>query len=398
MVELISDHLWQSTAFAAAVALLTPAFRSNRSHVRYWLWFAASVKFLIPFTALLWLGARIELMPIERSGQPIIGVLDTVARPFTQPPEERVGPGGRSIPPPPANPLLTFARRAATLVWPAGSLVVLLVWAVRWRRVARMARAATPISSGSVLEALRRLQGDGPGLRLVSSDQAIEPGVFGIVRPVLMWPAGIGDRLSGEQIEAILAHEVAHVRRRDNLAALVHMLVEAIFWFHPVVRWIGARLVDERERACDEDVVHLGTEPGVYAESILKTCQFSVESRLRVASAGQALLQCVAGVTGSDLKKRVEQIMRHDAYVALSVMKRLGLGAGLIAAIAIPVGIGIVTSPRLAAQIVAPAADSPTFEVASIRPNTTPGRRGGGGGPGRVTMVGMPVRQLIAQA
>ena len=226
-------------------------------------------------------------------------------------------------------------------------------------------------------------------MRLVSSNQAIEPGVFGILRPVLMWPAGIEDRLSAAQIEAILAHEVAHVRRRDNLAALIHMLVEAVFWFHPLVWWIGARLVDERERACDEDVVRLGTEPDVYAESILKTCQFYIESPL----------VCVAGVTGSDLKKRVEQIMRSDAHVALSTLKRVFLGAAMVAAIAIPVAIGIVTSPRVAAQIVAPAADSPTYDVISIRPNDNPGgRMGGTAGPGRLSMTGMSLRRLMTQA
>jgi uncharacterized protein (TIGR03435 family) len=155
------------------------------------------------------------------------------------------------------------------------------------------------------------------------------------------------------------------------------------------VWWIGARLVDERERACDEDVVRLGTEPDVYAESILKTCQFYVESPL----------VCVAGVTGSDLKKRVEQIMRNDAHVALSALKRVCLGAALVAAIAIPVAIGIVTSPRLSAQIVAPAADSPTYEVASIKPNNNPGgRMGGTAVPGRLSMTGMSVRRLLAQA
>jgi beta-lactamase regulating signal transducer with metallopeptidase domain len=222
---------------------------------------------------------------------------------------------------------------------------------MRWHRVTRARRAPRRRSpNGHLLDTLRRLEGaprgrGEPRIRLVSSNHAIEPSVFGIVRPVLMWPAGIDDRLSNEQIEAILAHEVAHVRRRDNLAALIHMLVEAVFWFHPLVWWIGARLVDERERACDEDVVRLGTEPDVYAESILKTCQFYVESPL----------VCVAGVTGSDLKKRVEQIMRNDAHVALSALKRVSLGAALVAAIAIPVAIGIVTSPRLSAQIVAPA-------------------------------------------
>src|SRR5678815_3368799 len=98
-----------------------------------------------------------------------------------------------------------------------------------------------------------------------------------------------------DRIEAILAHEVAHVHRRDNLAAMVHMAVEALCWFHPLVWWIGARLIDERERACDEDVLGRGSAAEVYAESILKTCRFSIESPLR----------CVAGVTGADLKRRI---------------------------------------------------------------------------------------------
>ena len=65
---------------------------------------------------------------------------------------------------------------------------------------------------------------------------------------------------------------------------------------------LDRRMIDERERACDEDVIRLGSEPEVYAESILKTCQFFIESPL----------VCVAGVTGSDLKKRIEQIMTEE--------------------------------------------------------------------------------------
>jgi uncharacterized protein (TIGR03435 family) len=388
MADMLWNHLWQSTMFAAAVALLTLAFRRNRAQVRYWLWLAASVKFLIPFSVLMWLGAQIELIPLERSGQTIVGVLDTVAEPFTQPSPSRVDRRGRPVPPPPPSELALNAQRAVTFLWPAGSIALLLMWMVRWRRVAARIRAASEITDGPVLHALRRLDGEARVLRVVSSPQAIEPGVFGIVTPVLMWPDGIGDRLSAAQVEAILAHEVAHVRRRDNLAAMVHMTVEALFWFNPVVWWIGARLVDERERACDEDVVGRGTDPDVYAESILRTCQFYVESPL----------VCVAGVTGSDLKRRVEQIMRHDAQAALGALKRVFLAAALVAAIAIPVAIGIITSPRLAAQIVAPATDSPTFEVASIKPNAGGGRMGGTNSPGRLNMTGMPVRRLITQA
>jgi hypothetical protein len=68
MLEMIWNHLWQSTLFAGAVATLALAFRNNRAHVRYWLWLAASVKFLIPFSALLWIGAQIELVPHRAFG------------------------------------------------------------------------------------------------------------------------------------------------------------------------------------------------------------------------------------------------------------------------------------------------------------------------------------------
>ena len=68
----------------------------------------------------------------------------------------------------------------------------------------------------------------------MSSASAFEPGVVGILRPVLLFPEGLVDRLTRAQLDAILAHERAHVRAHDNLFAVVHMAVEAIFWFHPL--------------------------------------------------------------------------------------------------------------------------------------------------------------------
>ena len=106
------------------------------------------------------------------------------------------------------------------------------------------------------------------------------------------------ERFAPNQLQAVLAHELCHVRRRDNLTAAVHMIVEALFWFHPLVWWISARLMEERERACDEGVLELGSEPQVYAESILKTCEFCVNLRWPACR-----------VTGADLKKRIVRIM-----------------------------------------------------------------------------------------
>jgi len=82
----------------------------------------------------------------------------------------------------------------------------------------------------------------------------LEPAVIGSMRPVLLLPQGIAERLTPAEMKAVLDHELCHVRRRDNLLASIHMIVETMFWFHPLVWWIAARLLDERERACDEGI------------------------------------------------------------------------------------------------------------------------------------------------
>ncbi len=186
-----------------------------------------------------------------------------------------------------------------------------------------------------------RLQECGSRLPSGRRQSSLEPGILGILRPVLLWPAGISEHLQDAHLEAILAHELQHVRRRDNLAAAMHMVVEAIFWFHPLVWWLGARLVEEREQACDEAVLQQGNAPQVYAESILKTCEFSVASPLA----------CVSGVTGGDLKQRIVRIMSpHSAATRSVFLKKLLLAVIGIGAVAAPVAVGLWKTPLASAQ------------------------------------------------
>jgi bla regulator protein blaR1 len=84
--------------------------------------------------------------------------------------------------------------------------------------------------------------------------------------------------LDDAHLEAVVAHEVCHVQRRDSLTAAIHIFVEALFWFYPLAWWMKKQLVKERERTCDEAVLALCNRPKAYAESILKICQFCVES------------------------------------------------------------------------------------------------------------------------
>jgi bla regulator protein BlaR1 len=328
MIELAGNHLWQSTLCTAVAALLAVTLRRNRAQVRYWLWLAASVKFLVPFAAVVAIGSQFGGSSSLAVRSDVAIAIDAVGRPFS-PSRPEAAPGTAA---PTAahggtttSALLPVAALAAPLmIWLGGCGALALVWTLRWKRVAAAVRGGARVEDSRELQALRRLEqmrGSRTPLEVVSFDTPIAPGVFGILRPVLLWPRRMTERLPDEQVEAILAHELCHVRRRDNLAAAVHAVVEIVFWFHPFVWWVGARLVRERERACDEEVVRLGSDPRVYAESILEACQFSIESP-RV---------CVAGMTGSDLKKRIERILTNDRGEPLNAWRRLLLGAAGVA-------------------------------------------------------------------
>ena len=366
-IDLVIDHLWQSTLVASALALLTLAFRRAHAQARYAIWLAASLKFLIPFAALTSLGAQLEW----RAALPLAlpewtAAIEAMRQPLATPPVGFVLPQ-------------TFAARTgipfaavASAIWAIGILTSLGVWLVRWRRVSRAVRAGAPIVSGRTHDTFQALAST-TAPPLVGSDTSLEPGVFGILRPVLLWPREIDLRLDDAQVRAVLAHELAHVHRRDNLTAAMHMVVEAVFWFHPVVWWIGARLVDERERACDEYVVRRGNDPGVYAESILKTCQFFVESPLT----------CAPGVTGSNLKKRIERIMSNHPGGRVRGWAKAFLIAAATATIAAPIGIGALTTPVRPATVDLSLTNSGrTLEGGNVMPNKT--------GAMRVTMQVRP--------
>ena len=359
MMAALANHVWQSTLVAALALLVTLALRRERAGVRYGVWLAASLKFLIPFSALTSLGARFGWRPI---------VVASVT-----PHELIVNAGGGALPeravrivagqPASVPPLHTIGRMLPELligVWIAGAVVLLTTWAVRWRRISKIARSSTPMTDGVVVDELRALErhaGLSSPISILTSSSSFEPGVFGVVAPILLWPSGLETHLSREQIRAILAHEVVHVRRRDNLTAVVHLLAQAAFWFHPMVWWIGARLIDERERACDEAVLDAGSERQSYAESILKTCRLFTESPLA----------CVSGVTGADLKRRIEHIMTSHVRSRLNMWKKGLLAVAGSAALAVPFVIGIVRVQPALAQTGGNA--NAAFDVTSVKPN-----------------------------
>ena len=290
------DHLWQSTLFAVPLGALTLLLRRHAASVRFWLWFAASVKFLVPFSVLMAVGAAVTwpgtpMLP----GGPTLEVLEDTAAPFTSMPAASVAPDGT------ANGILLLIA-----IWAAGTYLALLVWASRWRKLRALVRAARPLTIPLAIPA---------PLPVLTSPAPVEPGLIGIVRPVLMLPDGIQARLSAREMDAILAHELCHFRRRDNLTAAIHMLVESLFWFHPLVWWLGRRLMSERERACDEAVLAAGTDPRVFAEGILTVCRFTIQAPQASASA----------LSGANLRMRIETILANRTARRLHRWQKFGL-------------------------------------------------------------------------
>jgi bla regulator protein blaR1 len=381
------SHLWQSTAFAAVAWLLTVALRNYPARVRFSVWMAASLKFVIPFAILTDLGSHLaRTNPHPQAHTIVYTVIEQVSQRFATGKASVLDPLG------PRHSAGTSWTWVIAAVWMSGCMLLLWRWVTQWRDAHSFVTGAVPLQEGREIELLRRAEseaGIGKPISLLVTHRALEPGVFGVARPVLMWPAGLSERLDDVQILAILAHEVEHVRRRDNLTAAVHAVVEALFWFHPAVYWMRAKMSQERERACDEKVIEQSAEPRQYAESILKVCAFCLESPL----------PCVSGVSGSDLRERVSRIMSRRSGIALSLGRRALLVLAAASTLALPVGLGIVrgqsaTGPDTKTQPDVP--DVPKFEVASIKAaKADDGRSLFEMTPDGISLTGVPVQMLL---
>ena len=393
--SVLFEHLWQSTAVVLAAWLLTFLLRTNSARVRYLIWLIASIKFLVPFRLLTSLGAHWAQPVLPHTARRTYMIVEEFARQFQPNP---IAAPAVQVPAVSGHPLLLSAWAFAGAVWLCGCCVLLARWISDWRHTARLVRTARPVEAGSEFDALCRAQRRADNTKTITlrlSPSEIEPGIFGIFRPTLLWPADLTERLDETQIMAIMTHEVEHVRRRDNLTCGIHALVEAIFWFHPLVRWMSKKMTEERERACDETVMQLNTRPEAYAESILKVCSFCLEPPAA----------CVSGISGADLKERILRIMTRRSGVALNFTKKLVLSAAGISMIVLPVGFGVVhgqssaSSGSASPQASAATENLPKYDVASIKPyKADDGRMMMMFTPDGVSLHGLPLREVLQHA
>jgi beta-lactamase regulating signal transducer with metallopeptidase domain len=175
-----------------------------------------------------------------------------------------------------------------------------------WRTLRRLQRVGVSPVPDDALAALDRASerlGLRRAVRLLRSTLAPAPIVLGHFRPVILLPVSLVTSLPATQLEAILAHELAHVRRHDFAVNLLQTLLETLFFYHPAVWWLSRRIRVEREHCCDDFVVRMLDNRVEYGRALVAIEQLR----------GQDLVLALGAADGS-LLSRVRRIVAGDAH------------------------------------------------------------------------------------
>ena len=308
------------------------------------------------------------------------GVAPRADRPAAAPPIDprtaasRTSSGGESRAPAPADATATpgprRASRAFRLALPAllalGALLVAGLATfrfLRFRRLAGEAEPAPPELAGRVAEIAEAL-----GLRRVPSIALLPARV-----PPMLWPASPRPRLllprdflpdlDADERDALLAHELAHVRRRDHWVRFLEVGATALFWWYPVAWWSRSALRRAEERCCDEWVVRaLPGSARAYASGILKSLTFLAQEPVPLPETASG-----AGPV-RDLESRLKEILMTSPRPRLSRPIRFALGAFAVGALALFPTVAPPRSVGAAAILVPAASDVPPQPAPPARP------------------------------
>ena len=340
--------VWQGTVIGVGAALLLRACRQQQASMRYLVACGAMIAMLVGVA----LTAALVDAPAAEATSPSVAVRVTsngtvdVLLPILIESSHAASPLSIF----PLEPLLPWIVSA----WLAGVLLLLARVVAGWWRVRRLHQRALSSMRSTWQHAADQLAGRlglARVVRIVELSGVDVPLVVGCLRPIVVLPIAAMAHLTAAQIEAILAHELAHIRRHDYLVNLMQTLAETLLFYHPAVWWLSARIRDEREHCCDDVAVAACGDAAGYAAAL---------TELEAWRTGE--LSLAAAATGGSLLNRVRRILR----VEISDDSRMSpLTIGLVA-----LAVGGALGVNLLAQVSAPA-ESPKFEVASVRPNTS---------------------------
>jgi beta-lactamase regulating signal transducer with metallopeptidase domain len=357
---------WQGAAVVAAYALADRLTMRASSVVRYAV--AAGALALMPLMVLATFAAEMRTAPPVHTNP-------NASREFT-------ASLGRGIEEPvsQSNPTLLVSMAGAQGSWLANDTERILPWldalwmlgvlllAVRtmggWRQLERLRRQASGIVPAHIEQSFllicERVQ-VGRRVMLRVSDQVISPMAMGVWRATVILPISAVLSLTTEELEAVLAHELGHIRRWDYAFNLLQTALETVLFFHPAVWWLSRKVRDRREVCCDEIAVQSCADPVVYAQTLLRL----EEQKLT----GMRLAVAQRGSRGS-LLGRIKKVLEEDEPM------ESGITGGVRVAVAGLVVFGLLFGPKVGDAVAAsrPAVDHATAltsDAASPKPATS---------------------------
>jgi beta-lactamase regulating signal transducer with metallopeptidase domain len=203
------------------------------------------------------------------------------------------------------------------LLWFIGVLLCSIRLIAGWRLSRSLTRTGVSVVPSEIQqsfnEIMERLALTKP-VRLLSSLRIDTPVVIGWLRPAVLLPIAALTGLNEDQMRAVFAHELAHIRRHDFLVNLIQRGVESVLFYHPAVWWLSARIRSEREHCCDDLAVQICGDRSVYAQALMELERVrTVEPELAVSAAGGRLTQRIHRVLG-------DRIVENDWQSAIAAL------------------------------------------------------------------------------
>lgn len=323
---------WQSSLLIVIVLAIDLLLRRKlRPAVRYALWLVVIVKLVLPPSLALPTGAAWWLRQHKSAPPEMQTRILTVT----------YGGPAQSFTPPSATPLIQLPppklsfNAWAMVISGFATILLILYAAARWRKISRCVRITSAPSEHIVklFAETRRQAHVRRNIAIRVTAEAMSPAVCGLWRPVILLPQALVEKLSPEQLRAVLLHELVHVRRGDVWVNGVQMLLQIVYWWHPLVWLANARVRRAREEAVDDAVMFaLNSEAGIYAPTLLEVAKLAFHRPL----AGLGIIGILESRTA--LRHRIERLLnsKTPGRTGLSVMWIIVLTT--FTAVAVPMG------------------------------------------------------------
>jgi bla regulator protein blaR1 len=328
VASLVWIQIWQIGVLGLLVGFVNLFIARRSPHLAYALWLVVLAKCFVPpignspvnLLALVtpadawqpWSNTTLPIAPatdspasgesestgaansrVEESASPALNTLATEPAPS-------ISPATSLIP-------SRLVAQVAALIWMSGSVLLCGIAIGRISLVGqRLRHTGIPIRDElmPLVEQLSERIGSRRPARVLETSTNIGPIVVGLWRPTVYVPAFLLDELPPPQLEAMLMHELAHVRRRDTWVAVMQFAAQTLWWFHPVVWWMNLQITRQRERCCDEEViVGLRGRRADYARLLVTV----LEANHRL----EPLWLCPAVRSVELTRRRLEEIMKR---------------------------------------------------------------------------------------